>query len=235
MEVMQMFSKTNIRKIAIVDDDESSADMASLQIEDAGFEPIIIDGPFGNVNDLATFINGQAQGAVCDHRLSHHGYANFYGAKLVATLYDLNIPALLVTQYVEIDEDVSIRKWKRKIPIVLSRDETDPISIKKGLEECIYELSGNVPSTRVPHRTLLRITNIADESGEKVVDAIIPSWNPRKAVRFPVSLIPENLRNELKQDIWLFALVNIDAEESADLYFDKFELAPEPDDDDGLA
>jgi hypothetical protein len=33
----------------------------------------------------------------------------------------------------------------------------------------------------------------------------------------------------------LFAHVNTGAEKSEDLYFDKFELAPELDDDDGLA
>jgi hypothetical protein len=35
--------------------------------------------------------------------------------------------------------------------------------------------------------------------------------------------------------IRLFAHVNTSAEKSDDLYFEKFELAPEPDEDDGLA
>ncbi|MEH1949535.1 MAG: hypothetical protein V7K77_21650 [Nostoc sp.] len=48
-------------------------------------------------------------------------------------------------------------------------------------------------------------------------------------------LIPENIRVALKPDIRLFAHVNTGAEKSDDLYFEKFELAPEPDEDDGLA
>ena len=82
---------------------------------------------------------------------------------------------------------------------------------------------------------LLRITNITDESNEQVVDAIIPSWNPRWAVRFPVSLIPSGFHDILAPDVAFFAQVNIGAERSDDLYFREFELAPEPDDDDGLA
>ncbi len=82
---------------------------------------------------------------------------------------------------------------------------------------------------------LLRITNVTDESNEKVVDAIIPSWNPRWAVRFPVSLIPSDLHDKLAPDIAFFAQVNIGAEKSEDLYFREFELVPEPVDDDGLA
>jgi len=70
-----------------------------------------------------------------------------------------------------------------------------------------------------------------------VPENFVPSWNPHRAVRFPASLIPENLRDLLKPNITirLFAHVNTSAEKSDDLYFEKFELAPEPDEDDGLA
>ena len=61
------------------------------------------------------------------------------------------------------------------------------------------------------------------------------SWNPYRAVRFPISLIPSDLHGKLAPDVALFAHVNIGAEKSDDLYFREFELAPEPDDDDGLA
>ena len=45
----------------------------------------------------------------------------------------------------------------------------------------------------------------------------------------------DNIRFVLKPNIRLFAYVNTGAEKSDDLYFEKFELAPEPDEDDGLA
>ena len=97
------------------------------------------------------------------------------------------------------------------------------------------ELQGHIPETRVPYRVLLRIINIEKESYEKVIDVIIPGWNPYRAVRFPASLIPPELQRKLVPGVRLFAQVNIGAKNSDDLYFRNFELADEPDDDDGLA
>lgn len=226
----------NEKIIAIVDDDSTQSKATAWEIEDAGYKPFLLDkGHFHNVNELASLIMENSQGAVCDHRLSNSGFANFYGAELVAVLYDLRFPSLLITQYTEMDTSFSIRKWRHKIPVLLSREEADASSIAKGIEICASELCGKIPSNRKTRRTIVRITNIDQESHESVVDAFVPSWNPHKAVRFPASLIPENIRVVLRPSIRLFAHVNTGAEKSDDLYFEKFELAPEPDEDDGLA
>lgn len=225
------------KKIAIVDDDKILAKATAWDIEEAGYEPfLLVEGYFTDVNKLVSLIVENAQGAVCDHRLSNSRLANFYGAELVAALYERKLPSLLITQYIEMDTSLSIRKWRRKIPVLLSRDEADASSIAKGIEDCRLELCGDIPNSRKPHRTIVRITNIDEESNERVVDAFVPGWNPHKAVRFPASLIPEEIRDDvLKPGVRLFAHVNIGADKSDDLYFDKFELAPDPDDDDGLA
>lgn len=226
----------NEKIIAIVDDDTTQSKATAWEIEDAGYKILLLDeGHFYNVNELVALIRENAQGAVCDHRLSNSGFANFYGAELVAALYDLKFPSLLITQYTEMDTSFSIRKWRHKIPVLLSREEADASSIAKGIEDCTSELAGKIPSTRKSYRTVVRITNIDEESHERVVDAFVPGWNPYKAVRFPASLVPENLMDALKPNVCLFAHVNIGAEKSDDLYFEKFELAPEPDEDDGLA
>ena len=73
------------------------------------------------------------------------------------------------------------------------------------------------------------------------MDVFVPSWNPYRAVRFPVSQIPEELLSvvkfqlDRKKEAWLFARVNAGAEKADDLYFTLFESAPELDDNDGLA
>lgn len=225
------------KKIAIIDDDKDLAELTAWEVEAAGYEPYLLedDRRFYQVSDLVSLIKENTQCAVCDHRLMKSGFANFYGAELVANLYDLNFPSLLITQFTEMDTSFSIRKWRHKIPVLLSRDKADASSIAKGIEDCILELSGKIPPTRKPRRTIVRITKIDEESGEDVVDAFVPAWNPHKAVRFPASLIPEDIRVKLQPDIRLFAHVNTGAEKSDDLYFEKFELAPEPDEDDGLA
>lgn len=89
---------------------------------------------------------------------------------------------------------------------------------------------------RKPHRTLLRIVGIGKESGEDVIDAIIPGWNPHRAVRFPAILLPEFIRkSHMKEGVHLFAKINLGAERASDLYFKDFEIATEPDADDDLA
>lgn len=223
------------KKIAIVDDEKDLAESTGWDVEDAGFEPVIVDGPFSEVDALARYIVENAQGVLCDHRLANYGLTNFSGSTLLAELYDRKFPSILITQYTAIDANVSIRKSRRKIPVLLSRDEANAATIKQGIEDCVLELDGKVPFTRIPHRTLLNITHITNESNEQVIDVIVPSWNPHKAVRFPASLIPQELHSALVVDRWLFADVNTGAEKSDDLYFDCFELTPEPDEDDGLA
>jgi hypothetical protein len=216
----------NEKIIAIVDDDKTLAQTTAWDVEEAGYKPLLLENKhFDNVNELVSVIREQAQGAVCDHRLSNSGFANFYGSQLVAALYDLKIPSVLITQYTEMDTSFSIRKWRHKIPVLLSREETNAVNIAEGIAICQSELCGKIPSTRKSRRTIVRITNIDEEAHESVVDA------------FAASLIPENLRDLLKPNITirLFAHVNTSAEKSDDLYFEKFELAPEPDEDDGLA
>jgi len=222
-------------KIAIVDDEKDLAESTGWDVEAAGFKPIILDGSFGEVNLLASYIEKNAQGALCDHRLANYGRTNFSGAKLVAELYDRKIPSILITQYTAIDANVSIRMLRRKIAVLLSRDEANAATIKQGIKNCVLELRGQVPSNRKPHRTLVRITNTDTESGEDVLDAIVPGWHPHEAVRFPAELIPKEIRQDaLKAGVRLFAHVNIGADKSEDLYLEKFQLAPELDDNDEL-
>ncbi|HLO88411.1 MAG TPA: hypothetical protein VK203_25870 [Nostocaceae cyanobacterium] len=239
---MTALSIVENRKIAIVDDDKTLAEATAWEVEAAGYEPLLfVDGHFQDVNELVTCIMSKnVQGSVCDHRLSNSGLANFYGAQLVAALYDLKLPSILITQYTDIDTSSSIRKWRNKIPVLLSREQADASSIAKGIENCRLELAGKRTGSRKPYRTIVRITNIDAESHEPVVDAFVPGWNPHKAVRFPASLMPKNMIDVIidvlqsKPNIRLFARVNIGAENYDDLYFENFELAPEPDDDDGL-
>jgi len=65
---------------------------------------------------------------------------------------------------------------------------------------------------------------------------IIPSWNPHRAVRLPVSLLPKSIsKSHLKRGERLFVKTNIGAEKASELYFKDFEVATELDSDDELA
>lgn len=227
----------DIQRVAVVDDDTEQAEVTSLWLEEADLQPIIIraERPFDQPQDVVDLIRAQADGAVCDHRLTNHRFSVFNGAELSACLYDSMIPSILTTQYVDMDVDVSIRKWRHKIPVLLSRDATDSESIRLGLLASYREILGQMSATRKPHKSLIRVTDMGEESEVTVLDVIIPSWNPLRAVRFPLSLIPAALHGSVVAGTRLFASVNIGAEDSQELYFDGFELAPEPDPNNGLA
>jgi CheY-like chemotaxis protein len=226
---------TEIRRIAVIDDDPSEADVMSELIREADYEPMIIRGPrFKRVKDLIAKVRESgADAAICDHRLEPRGYAMFKGAEAVAALIEESIPSLLITQYI-IDADVSIRLWRHRIPVLLRRDDIDPDRIIQGLNECMQEIRHEHLSSRRPWRTLIQVDETNEESGEVVVDVHIPSWNPHQAVRFPAELIPQPLRENLAPGACLFAMVNIGAERAEDLYFFGFESAPEPEPEDVL-
>lgn len=228
-----MRSDSQIEKVAVVDDDQTEAQLMSEIVQEAGFLPVPVlaterTDRFDNPSVLAAVIQDRAEAAVCDHRLRPLGYASFDGAQLVAELLVRKIPAVLVTTYLDIDADVSIRRWRDKIPVLLSRDEADPEHIREGLEACLSEIAGAVLAGRRPRRALIRVVDVTQESSETVVDAIVPQWNPNKGVRFPVTLLPRELHSEVAPGIRLLADVNIGARKAEELFFGNFDLAPEP-------
>lgn len=231
-----------LEQVAIINDDPSDRDVWSLQIEEAGYLPVIIEQPtgraFASVAELLDQVEGHAKWAVCDHRLSPRGMAQFYGAEAVALLNQRRrTPALLVTTWNKIDVDVSIRRYRSNVPILLSADEfQDPIIIRAQLRACSLEvIDGLIPAHRIARKTLIHVETRTTESGVDVVDAVIPGWNPNTKVRFPLELVERNLWDHVREGTYFLAYVNRGAEKEEDLFLERFELAPEVDPNDGLA
>jgi CheY-like chemotaxis protein len=212
-----------MKTIAIVDDNARAAETVGYAVEDAGFTAWIFSGKSGSIENTVRRIKDKAQAAICDHRLSPLGFANFDGAELVARLIRANIPAILISQFVNQDYDVSIRRWRAKVPSLLSRDECRAETIKEALELCRREMNGEIFSGRRKHRTLVRIVDIQKEADERVIDAILPAWNRLRAVRFPSTLIPSRLRLHLKKGTYFIAYVNLAATRPEDLFLEDFE------------
>src|SRR6185295_6492974 len=106
-------------------------------------------------------------------------------------------PAILISQFVDQDYDVSIRHWRARLPSVLSRDEFRADTFAAGLEICRKEIRGELTPQRRRHRVLIKVVDIQNEANQKVVDAIIPSWSRKTAVRFPFAIVPIRLRQRL--------------------------------------
>jgi CheY-like chemotaxis protein len=224
-----------MRDIAIIDDDANQALVTSEIVRHAGFNPVVLDGPFKKVTKLVTAVTERAQAAVCDHRLRYGGFADFTGAEATAKLVSAGVPAILVTQFAEQDYEVSIRQWRDKLPIVLRRAEADAQRITQALMQCQAEIQGKHAPDRQPHRIIFEVVDKSAVAGEDVFDVIIPEWDADSAVRLPARLIPYRLRRKTRIGTLLIADVNIEATRSSDLFFENFEPAPQPDPNDGLA
>lgn len=222
-----VLANQGVQTIAIVDDNPDELALRAFQLKRIGLVPYPITGPFGKTQDLVDEIVSVTQGAVCDNRLQPGGYG-FYGAEAVAGLYDRAFPAVLITQYLDEDTDFSIRERRRKIPVILRKDDAPPESIAKALDVCIREHHNDVLPTRRACRTLLRVVKIEPESGQDLVDVLVLSWDWKKVVRFPASLLPEACSDKLAVGQRYMARVNTGAEEAADLFFEDFEVAPDP-------
>ena len=89
MSVSLATENSILRDIAIIDDDANQALVTSEIVSHAGFNPIVLRGPFRKVAKLVTEVSTRAQAAVCDHRLRYGGFADFTGAEAAAKLIGL--------------------------------------------------------------------------------------------------------------------------------------------------
>ena len=228
-------------RVAVVDDVTGQAETAAGIAEEANLVPTIIsesEGVFQQIPQLFERVMATGCSAViCDHRLSQTGFASFTGAEFVATLYEESIPAVLLSTFSAIDSDTSIRLHRARIPSLISRSHLDPGKILGELRRCESELAGHIAPERQHRRTLVRIEKITAESDTPAVDAIVHTWNPDHAVRFPLALIEDpsirkSLTDNFAGEARLFARVNVGCHEDSELFFQAFEWAPEPNFDD---
>ena len=226
-------------EVAIVDDDEDQREVMALRVKKEGFKPKLItkddSGHFATIDQLIDKIS-TSDLVLCDHKLSHGNFANFYGSQLVAALYYIGKPAILITQYTDTPPDEEyILRYRRKLPTVLSRDKSDEVLFDQLFKNAANELKGNPPVHRKPHRVFLKIDDIyGDGNHTKNVIAFVPDWRADRAVSFPMDLISETIRDKAVAGAYLIAQVNTGALDANDLFFSDFEMPPEPMSEDEL-
>ena len=219
--------------VAIVDDDADLAERMATDVEDAGYDVSMVPLTNGQSIDtvIASIVNAGSDAAICDHRLQHRVNVAFDGALLVASLYDRHIPGVLITRFFDQDFDVSIRRERRRIPVLLHRDTADPDQINQAVNSAASEVRTGLPPWRVPYRTVIRVEDVRTED-VRVVDAIIPGWNPDNIVRFPADILPQELQARLRIGLRFFAQVNIGATRTEDIFLTHAELPDEAGNDD---
>ncbi len=215
--------------IAIIDDDAASRATYAGSAIAAGFRPYCCEQRFRRVEEvLDEAREHRARFALCDHRLTEGHYARFYGAEVVARFYDAGIPAVLVTSYLRSDMETTIRPFRRKIPRLLPG--ISPALLREALEACKAEVvEHEIPMERRGCRAVLTVKELASRGSLTVVKVRITQWSTTELAGFPLSMVPAEIRNDVKVGAFLFATVNTGANSADDLFFENFEL-PHSDD-----
>ena len=224
-------------RVAVIDDVMGQAVTTAGIAEEARLVPSIISeahGVFKYPQQLLKLVqDSDCSAVIADHRLSQTGFASFTGAEFVASLYDLGMPAVLLSTFSAIDGDTSIKLHRARIPSLIPRNSLDPREIMVGLKLSESELAGRMSAERRPWRTLVRIEGISNEGEIPVADAIIHTWKPDLAIRYPLDLIEdvsirEHLASNSSWPVRLLAEVNVGCDDANDLFLRSFEWAPEP-------
>ncbi len=227
--MIQKRKKDRVPRIAIVDDVPQHRGDLGLRVELAGYKPVPFEDRYSRPSQLVNEVKKHhIYGVACDQRLREGNYAGFDGAEAVAALYAASVPAILVTDYTAADFSGPIRRYRRRIPLVIRTSDADPETLQRAFRLCDQEVrQKEIPLTRRPRRAIVLIDGTRKgPNAEEEVIAFIPQWNSEEAVLFPATLVPAQLHSSLEKGRMLLASVNIDAETGDDLFFEDFELPP---------
>jgi CheY-like chemotaxis protein len=197
-----------LKRVAVVNDTATNRDEMAESLSEIGLEPIIQTFRLGSIEECIATVTTQAEAAILEHHFKSGHYANFMGAEAVAQLYRQQFPSLLVTAWAEADRD-NIHPFRRHIPVLIRSSQVEPETIMGGFEQCLNEFKNSYSTERKPWRTLVRIEEV-NRDLEKVY-AMVPAWNPRQVVKFPLSLFPINLQPSVEPGARFLSKVNIGA------------------------
>jgi CheY-like chemotaxis protein len=229
-------NSNRLLRVAVVDDDPQGAAVMLEVLEDAGYSSFHVEADNPTLDALVNQIRTSADAAICDHRLRYGAFGDFSGSELAARLIEANIPTIVVTQYLDQEASVGIRTYRERIPVVLKRsDAEEPEHLRAAIEASQRELKEGPSAERAARRALIHILERTNVGNDTVLDVIVEGWNALDAVRFPLAIVPESMRNSMQVGARFFVETNLAAGGSDELYFTDFEPAPEPDPSDGLA
>ena len=218
--------------VGIIDDDWLSVSELVEDMEEIGHNPIVFEGPYGDEKErLVEEVKAKVDFVICDQNLNRTTeYASFKGAEIAREFYSKNIPSVLITSYRD-SEIESIRYHSKDIIKFVRREELRKENLEEILKYTCKELLEGPGIPRKYYRTLIRVGKVWDEEASNdQVELIIPGWEPRTFVNFPLKIFPQHLQNRIREGQRFFAKVNISTEEVDGLYVYDIETAPEIDD-----
>jgi CheY-like chemotaxis protein len=217
--------------VAVLDDDADQAKVVKLQLQDIGVTTVIASlDRVPTLERAIDWIATNAQAVICDVQLNHlHSGVHYNGAQLMsAVIGDHGIPGVLTTGFKD-DVGMWVRPHRRRIPVLVSRDETEePDVLIDGVETCRAEIAHGRAPDRETHRVPLHIEKAGITDVGVALDARVGGWSRKASIRFPADMLGERYNNiETARAIAgrvFFARVNIGAGHETDLFFED----PEP-------
>jgi CheY-like chemotaxis protein len=221
----------DIGTVAVLDDDTDQAKVVEMQLQDIGVETIIADlAQVSKLEQAIDWITGNANAVICDVQLNHLQSGICYdGAQLMsAVIGDYRIPGVLTTGFKD-DVGMWVRPHRRRIPVLVSRDETvKPEVLVRGVETCRAEIDHGRAPDRETHRVPLHIEKTAVVDDRVALDARVGGWSRKASIRFPADMLGRQYNTiDAARGIVgraFFARVNLGAEHETDLFFED----PEP-------
>ena len=207
-----------IERVAIVDDKAEVRKGFAYTVQDLKLTPVMETGPLPDLDASVRKLKSSTHAALCDHQLTVSNYAAFDGAALVAQLYTSSVPAVLCTRFEKSNID-AIRRFRPRIPCLLTPTELDEETLVRGFETCIKEFRNEFMPDRRAWRTLVRVQNVE----EHYVYVIIPAWSSSEGLRLLRADVPDPVGAKLVPGFRCHAKVNLGATRNEDLYFASWE------------
>ena len=209
-----------LRRIAVVDDDESVRASYIDDLRDLDVELVEVSGLQGDVSTAWESSIGNCDAVVTDLVLKRSGYAPFNGGVLAVESRRRRIPAILCTSYSDVNQEL-LRRERRHVAAILPQALFDLDLIRDGLRRSIGELEGRFIPERRPWRTQIEIVDAP--SGADYVWVIVMGRSPNEKVKVYTGELPLEVQTDINSGKILHALVNTGAKSAQDLYFDEWE------------
>ncbi len=209
-----------LRRIAVVDDDESVRASYIDDLSDLDVELVEVSGLKGDVSTAWESSIRDCDAVVTDLVLKRSGYAPFNGGALAVECRRRNIPAILCTSYSDVNQEL-LRCERRHVAAILPQALFDLELIHDGLRRSIGEIEGRFIPERRPWRTQVEIVDAP--TGADYVWVIVMGRSPNEKAKVYKSELPLEVQNRVQPGMILHAVVNTGAKSAQDLYFDEWE------------
>lgn len=214
--------------VTIVDDDPLAREEIAMWVEKAGWSARPLDRRYGaDVDGLVREAESATNIVICDQNLNAHSYLATTGIEVAKRLLAHHVPTVLISQNLS-----EVSRYDSILPVI-SRMDLGKAKLNSALKlgrTNTFEASDFLHRF---YRSIIEVSSI--DATKNIVNFIVTGWPSDEPVAVEQRWIPETLHEHLAPGALFLAQARLHARKPDDMVLRDFELAPEPDPDDGLA